>query len=87
MGQYISCSWAPRKSVSGGRQVLYGVRIEFNTLTKLVTLIKMCLNSVWPETKRVYICCHAFELCFRMCYYEDKKNALIRYKWNALVCS
>jgi hypothetical protein len=41
--------------VSGGRQVLCGVRIEFSTLMKLVTLIKMCLNSEWPETKRVFV--------------------------------
>jgi hypothetical protein len=55
VGQYISCSWTPRKSVSGGRQVLCGVRIEFSTLMKLVTLIKMCLNSEWLETKRVSV--------------------------------
>ena len=55
MRQYISCSWTPRKSVSGGRQVLCGVRIEYGTLMKLVTLIKVCLNAEWPETERVSV--------------------------------
>jgi hypothetical protein len=39
----------------GGIQVLYSVRIEFSTLMKLVTIIKMCLNSEWPETTRVSV--------------------------------
>jgi hypothetical protein len=50
MKQYVSYSQTSRKPFdSAGREVLYSILIEFGVPTRLVRLIKMCLNEMFTK--------------------------------------
>ena len=65
---------------------MYNVCIEFNTLMKVVTLVKVSLNSEWPETKRVSVVM-LLNFALECAVMKIKKTGLITNEWNTLVCS
>jgi hypothetical protein len=62
MGQCICNLYILRRLMTLRREVLYSILIEFSIPTKLVKLIKICLNKTYSKFHRDKILSHVFSM-------------------------